>query len=161
MKLLQNSKNCIRIQLSREDMELFSIRPEDFDSNSEKCREVIRTLCETIEGKTGFSLADDKLYIQLYPKTDGSCEIFFIRIEEENEMDFFLFRSFDHFYSALSYLDRRKDFCICYHTDENDLFLVKIPSEKVIPQFWEYGEKLKDAPSRGLIHSKFSRISSF
>ena len=161
MKLLQNSKNCIRIQLSREDMELFCVRPEDFDSKNEKCQGVIRRLCKTIEEKAGFSPADDKLYIQLYPKTDGSCEFFFIRIEEENEMDFFLFRSFDHFYSALSYLDRKNTACICYRAEQNNLFLIKIPSENTIPQFWEYGEKLKDAPSRGLINSKFSRISSF
>lgn len=161
MKLLQNSKYCVRVQLTREDMDRFCVTPEDFDSDSDKTREVILKLCEIIGKNSDFPLSYDKIYIQLYPKSDGSCELFFIRVDSEEEGDFFLFRSFDHFYSALAYLEEGKKDCICYRMEHFDRFLVKIPSEKVVPQFWEYGEKLKDTPSREFLNSKCLRIASF
>ncbi len=161
MKLLQNGKNCLRIQLTSEDMAHFKIRNEDFDFDTEKTRSVILALCEYAKAETDFSITNDKIYIQLYPKADGGCELFFIRLEEEDGGEYFLFHSFDHLYTACGNLKSQASDCVFYRIGQRDDFLLRIPSEKALPCLWEYGEKLKDAPSRGYLRAKCTRIHPF
>ena len=103
MKLYRLGENEIRIHLTGEDLEAYSITLDDFDYDSTKGRRVIWELFDRAREETGFDAAKEKVYIQLYPKESGGCELFVTKLEkEDDERVCFLFSGSDNFLSALS-----------------------------------------------------------
>jgi len=159
MKLYRLGNNEIRIHLTPEDLEALSIALEDFDYDSTKGRRVIWELFDRAKEETGFDAAKEKVYIQLYPKKNGGCELFVTKIEDEEEIrDCFSFESFEEFYTAIAKFSELPESMECYRFLKSDTFLVLIPSCAVPPYLAEYGEKLKDVPSRAFLKSRCKKI---
>lgn len=158
MRLYREGKNEIRIHLTSEDLEAYSITLEDFDYDSTKGRKIIWELFDKAREETGFDASKEKVYIQLYPKAKGGCELFVTKIEKEEDIeDFFVFSGFDNFYNALSFLVSPSDAKL-YRAKNTDLFYICLPSHKVPPYFYEFGEKTS-APSPLYLKSQCKRLT--
>ena len=140
-------ENEIRIHLSEEDLDSFSITPDEFDYDSTKCRKIIWELFDRAKEETGFDAAKEKVYIQLYPKNDGSVELFVTKLEKEKEaLDFYSFSDSNSFLSALSLVDLSSDEIHFYRRKETERFFLLAPNHLLPPNLCEYGEK-KEMPS--------------
>ena len=157
MKLNRPGENAVRISLTAEDLRSFCVSLDDFDYENTKGKKVIHRLLEQAKKETGISINQEKIYIQLYPKKDGGCELFVIKLEEAEEMEGFSFDSFDHFYTALSPLFSSPD-CRFYRLLQQEKYLALIPSVAVLPTLWEYGEKMSSLPSANYLKCRCKKI---
>lgn len=158
MKLYRQGTNDLRIHLTKEDLEAFSITVEDFDYDSTRGKRVIWALFDKAREETGFDAAGEKVYIQLYPMEKGGCELFVTKIEKEEERkECFLFSTFDSFYTALTLSSSSPKDMTVFRTRDRERFYTLIPSEKVPAVFYEFGEKVK-APSTVFLHSRCRRV---
>ena len=158
MRLYREGKNEIRIHLTSEDLEAYSVTLEDFDYDSTKGKKIIWELFDKAREETGFDASKEKVYIQLYPKAKGGCELFVTKIEKEEDTDdFFVFSGFDNFYNALSFLTSFSDITL-YRSNKKEDFYISLPSHKVPAYFYEFGEKTS-APSPLYLKSQCKRLT--
>jgi len=157
--MTRTGRNTLRVSLTPEDLEAFAVELNDFDETNEKGRKAVLKLCDLARTQTDFSFSQEKVYVQMYPKNNGGCELFFIRLEQE-ESKFFLFSSFDSFYSAWSSHPDSAEECAFYKFKHNDRFLVQIPSLAIPPSFLEFGKPLKKSPSPLYVKTQCKRIGS-
>lgn len=155
MKLVRHEKNSLRISLSPKDLDLLEVRPEEFDYDLPKGRKIIRELFEKAKQEVDFDVGHDKVYIQLYPKQDGGCELFIIKLEEEAEC--FCFSSFDAFCNARKLFSQDQNFT-CYRIKSQDLFLIITPALQIPPAIFEYGQKLKRMPTSLFFRAHCNKI---
>ena len=80
MKLYRLGENEIRIHLTGEDLEAYSITLDDFDYDSTKGRRVIWELFDRAREETGFDAASDRIFIQVYPGRHGGCELYITKL---------------------------------------------------------------------------------
>lgn len=156
MKLVRSGNNALRISLTPEDLKQFQVDLNDFDYDLPKGKKIIWQLFDKAREETGFDAQEERVYIQLYPKCDGGCELFVIKLEEE-ERDCFLFHSFDAFYPAWKAFENQ-DEITCYRLANEDRFLILSPTLQTPPTITEYGERLKRAPSRTYLRSHCRKI---
>ena len=159
MKLKREGKNEIRIQLSREDLEAFSITLEDFDYDSSKGKKVIWELFDKAREETGFETEGEKVYIQLYPKAKGGCELFVTKIEPEDSKECFSFSDFDSFFQALSFLYENNEKISFFRWKNGETFYIILPSHKVPAPFYEFGEKIH-LPSPAFLKSRCVKMEN-
>ncbi|MBR4288865.1 MAG: adaptor protein MecA [Clostridia bacterium] len=159
MKLYRLGKNEIRIHLTEEDLDAFEITPKEFDYDSTKGKRVIWELFDRAKEETGFDAAKEKVYIQLYPKNDGSVELFVTKIEkEEEDRDFYVFTDADAFLSALSLFDKVEEDTAFYRLKRKDCFFALIPTHRTPPDICEFGEKIAP-PSKTFLRSQCQKLS--
>lgn len=159
MKLYREGKNELRIHLTKEDLEHFSITLDDFDYDNTRGRKVIWELFDKAREETGFDASKEKVYIQLYPMEKGGCELFVTGIEtEEKSKDCFLFSRFEDLFSAMQLFPSLPQKSALYRMKEKEGFLFLIPSEEVPPALLEFGEKVK-APSLLFLKSRCQKIN--
>jgi hypothetical protein len=157
LKLNRPGENAVRISLTPEDLRSFCISLDDFDYDNTKGKRVIHKLLEQAKKETGISINKEKIYIQLYPKQDGGCELFVIKLEEDEGIEGFSFDSFDHFYAALAPLFSSPD-CRFYRLLHKEQYLALIPSVEVLPTLLEYGEKMASIPSSNYLRCRCKKI---
>lgn len=159
MKLYRLGENEIRIHLTEEDLDAFEITTKEFDYDSTKGRRVIWELFDRAKEETGFDAAKEKVYIQLYPKNDGSIELFVTKLEkEEEDRDFFSFSDSDAFLSALSLFDKVEEDTVFYRLKEKDRYFALIPPHRIPPDMSEFGEKIS-LPSKTFLRSRCQKLS--
>ena len=158
MKLFREGNNEVRIHLTKEDLQEFSITPEEIDYDSKKGRRIFRELFEKVKKETGFNAEGEKLYIQLYPIEKGGCELFFTKLTSENSTDCFSFSSFDAIYDALETLTDPPQDMQVFQNQKNDLFYTLLPSECVPNVFYEFGEKIQ-LPSHLFLKTRCRKVS--
>ncbi len=159
MKLYREGKNEIRIHLTSEDLENFEITLDDFDYDSKNGKRVIWELFDKAREETGFDAKGEKVYIQLYPKAKGGCELFVTKIEPEEEMECFSFAGFDPFYEALSFLETPTEDMTLYRLKNSSFYYVTLPCYKVPPAFYEFGEKIS-CPSPLYLKARCKKIEN-
>lgn len=155
MKLYRLGENEIRIHLTPEDLCRFAVTLEDFDYDSTKGKRVIWELFDRAREETGFDAAKEKVYIQLYPKKNGGCEIFVTKLNSESEeRDCYRFDDFDSFYEALGLLKEIAKETDLFRENDADRYYVLLPPHLTPARFSEFGEKLKEAPGSVFLKSR-------
>ncbi|MBR2615460.1 MAG: adaptor protein MecA [Clostridia bacterium] len=157
MKLTQNGENTLRISLSAEDLEAYRLSPEELDYDKPSGRRIIRELFKAAKEHCGFDCTAERVYIQLYPKKDGGCELFVIRLEENAKKECYLIPSLEA-YLAVRSLFRGEDAPIFYRVRQKERFFVLAPSERIPPRLGEFAEKQKRTPSRTFLKSRCVRV---
>ncbi len=157
MKLYRKGNNEIRIRLTQEDLEKFSITLEDFDYDSTKGKRIIWELFDRAKEETGFDAAGEKVYIQLYPMDKGGCELFVTKLEAEDKKDCFLFTSFENIHAALKNLSSFPRDILIFQVREKEHFYTLIPTVSVPNLFYEFGEKVS-VPSSAYLRSRCRRV---
>ena len=159
MKLYREGKNELRIHLTKEDLEEFSITLDDFDYDNTRGRKVIWELFDKAREETGFDASKEKVYIQLYPMEKGGCELFVTGIEpEEKTKDCFFFSQFENLFSALNLFRSFPESGSLYRSKEKEVFYFLLPSETVPPALLEFGEKI-EAPSALFLKSRCRKMN--
>ena len=157
MKLSRSGENTLRVSLSGEELEGYDLTEKEFDYEHPEGKRVIREIFDKAKREMGFDVESKKVYVQLYPKKDGGCEIFVIRMEEEKR-ECYLFGNLEAFLKARA-LFEKKERILCYRRKKEERFLIFAPSVLVPPRLSEYGEKMKPVPSDALLSSRYIRIS--
>lgn len=85
MELLLISENKIKISLTKEDLDGYSITSEDIDYDNTETRRVFWTLLDEAKRVTGFDAAKSRIFIQIYPGKDGGCELYVSKINKSTE----------------------------------------------------------------------------
>lgn len=81
MELLLISENKIKISLTKADLDGYGISFGDIDYGNTETRRVFWTLFDEVKRKTGFDAAKSRLFVQVYPDTDGGCELYASRLQ--------------------------------------------------------------------------------
>lgn len=158
MKLYRLGENEIRIHLTEEDLDAFAITPKEFDYDSTKGRRVIWELFDRAKEETGFDAAKEKVYIQLYPKNDGSVELFVTKLEkDEEDRDFFAFSDEDSFLMGLSLFENKTEDTVFYHLKGSKRYFVLLPNYRIPPELGEFAEKI-DLPSEAFLKARCERL---
>ena len=76
MELIKVNSQKLKIILTPDDMRELDITNESLDYGTPQTRRVFKYLLEKARDETGFNVNDDSLYIQIFPSTDGGCEMF-------------------------------------------------------------------------------------
>ena len=144
LKLEKKSENEIRIHLSALDMDALEITIDDFDYNTTRTRKVIWDLFDRARLETGFDAAASRIYIQLYPKSDGSCDLLVTKLEEEkNAESLFLIPDFDSLFALLPRLAGIRDQILCYRDKKSHSFYLLLPASAETSFASEYGERIE------------------
>lgn len=80
MEVLKISSTKIKIMLTADDVDKFSLSAGDVDYNDPKTRTKVWKILDIVKKEYGFSSEGDKLLIQFYPSKDGSAELFVTRL---------------------------------------------------------------------------------
>ena len=80
MELLLISENKIRISLTKEDLDGYSITCDKIDYDNTETRRVFWCLFDDVKQKTGFDAAESRIFIQIYPDKNGGCELYVSKI---------------------------------------------------------------------------------
>ncbi len=157
MKLVRSGFNTLRISLTPEDLKDLKVRLDDFDYDRPGGKKAIGALFEKAKSETGFDVEEEKVYIQLYPKNDGGCELFVIKLQEDDEKEFILFSNFEAFFAAQK-LFSEKDGVRCYRFLNGEQYLIEAPLILLPHGIWEFGEKIKHAPSPLFLKTRCKEI---
>lgn len=127
MKLTQLSENELKIILSKEDLSELDLTIRTIDYNTTKTRKAIWDIFDRARAQTGFDAAKNKIYVKLYPLSDGGCEMYVSKVFGKSDVSFcrtsvnrrsmryvggnyaYYFEDFDGLYSACKSLRSRSD----------------------------------------------------
>lgn len=87
MELLLISENKIKISLTKEDLDGYSITADGIDYDNTETRRVFWTLLDEAKRQTGFDAAKNRIFIQIYPGKDGGCELYVSKIKHSERED--------------------------------------------------------------------------
>lgn len=76
MELIVISESKLKIMLTADDMENYSISNEDLSYERKDTRRVFGRILNEAREKTGFDSDSSNLFIQVYPSKNGGCEIY-------------------------------------------------------------------------------------
>jgi len=70
----------LKVDLSAQDLVRLGVDYEDLDYKDERTRNVLVELMANGREQVGFSPRNSKLYIEIYPRQDGGCVIYYTRL---------------------------------------------------------------------------------
>ena len=70
----------LKVDLTAKDLEQLNIDYEDLDYKDERTRNVLVDLIVKGRAQAGFSPRNSKLYIEIYPREDGGCVIYYTKL---------------------------------------------------------------------------------
>lgn len=85
MELLLISDSRLKVILSREDMEKYSLSAEMMDYDNTETRRAFWSILDEAKHRTGFDAAADRVFVQVYPSRCGGCEMFVTKLGEKSE----------------------------------------------------------------------------
>ncbi len=158
MKLYRLGQNEIRICLTQEDLGRYCVTAEDFDYDSSKGRRVFRELFDLAKEETGFDAAKEKVYIQLYPKKNGGCEIFVTKLEKECDATLcYLIEGADTVF-AVSKLFCRENEARLFRCRDGKRFFLITSACTAPPALSEFAQRLSRLPSEAYLKSRCKEI---
>ncbi len=140
MKLYRLGEGGLRIRLSREDLDAYSMSVDDLDYETKRGKYVLREIFDRAKEETGFDVSREKIYVQLYPTSSGGCELYVTKLEDETPKDCFLFQNFDLFFAAEKHV---KDPHRAYRAKKSDHFYLLLPRKSTPAVLYEFGERVK------------------
>jgi hypothetical protein len=132
----------IRICLTKEDLCQYAVTAEDLDYENRKGKQVIRTLFHLAKEETGFDAEQEKVYIQLYPKKNGDCEIFVTKLEQEEDSHCFFISDDDALLSLLSLLSRSRISPQLFRRSDRSCYYLFLSENQIPPFMEEYGKRI-------------------
>lgn len=85
MDLIKISDSKLKIMLTSVDMTHYDLHNDSVSFADVHVRRVLRRLLSDAREKTGFDGDMARLYVQMYPCTDGGCELFISKLEEDGD----------------------------------------------------------------------------
>ena len=82
MELLLISDSRLKVTLSQEDMEKYSLSAEMMDYDNTETRRAFWSILDEAKHRTGFDAAADRVFVQVYPSRCGGCEMFVTKLGE-------------------------------------------------------------------------------
>ncbi len=82
MELILISESKLKIMLTADDMEDYSISCECMSYGSKDTRKIFGKILEEAKEKTGFDSNTGQLYIEVYPCRNGGCEVYVSTFED-------------------------------------------------------------------------------
>lgn len=76
MEIVRISEEKLKLTLGKEDLEKYSLKPEELDYDKTETRRVIWQILDDAKKRTGFDAAADRALIEAYPGRRGGCEIY-------------------------------------------------------------------------------------
>ncbi len=73
--------------LTKNDLLRYELDCETMDSEDPATRRSLRELLADVKTSSGFDVADDKLFIQLYPSRDGGAEIYITKLSAKRQSE--------------------------------------------------------------------------
>ncbi|MBE6631128.1 MAG: adaptor protein MecA [Ruminococcaceae bacterium] len=80
MELRLLNSNKLKVMLSEKDLSDYSLSCETIDYANTETRKAFWSIFDEAKHQTGFDAAKEKVYIQVYPKTDGGCEMYVTKL---------------------------------------------------------------------------------
>ena len=80
MKMLLITEDELKVALTKGDLEGFGIKIEDIDYDNTETRRVFWSILDDAKRQTGFDAALSRIFIQIYPCSDGGCDMYVSRI---------------------------------------------------------------------------------
>ncbi len=103
MEFIYVSNKKIKIILSKEEMEAYSIKPNDFDYEKTSSKHALWSLMDQVEKETGFKTDKSKLLVHLFSSKDGGCELFVSKIQNDLLPSYFRPSNKSEFYASEIY----------------------------------------------------------
>ncbi|MBE6687824.1 MAG: adaptor protein MecA [Ruminococcaceae bacterium] len=166
MKLQQLNENEIKITLSKEDLSELDLTLRTIDYNTTKTRKAIWEIFDRAKDQTGFDAAKNKIYIKLYPLSDGGCEMYVSKLTGKNDISFdrlpaysasrrdlrasgtdaaFRFNDFSELYDACVSIKPHTDTAL--YEDKNGCFILLLKKATVssahLHRWEEFGNRIK------------------
>lgn len=176
MEIVRISEEKLKLTLCKEDLDKYSLKPEELDYDKTETRRVIWQILDDAKKRTGFDAAADKALIEAYPGRRGGCEIYVTLLSEKKKKkgvrgrySVFRFQRVETLFSlcrALSRLGRRYESEL-YRLREGLFLLVKEPLEDSIRKEQtlsplsfaeEYGTRCKQAGLTAYIREHGERL---
>ncbi len=176
MEIVRISEEKLKLTLCKEDLDKYSLKPEELDYDKTETRRVIWQILDDAKKRTGFDAAADRALIEAYPGRRGGCEIYVTLLSEKKKKrgirgrySVFRFQSVESLFSlcrALSRLGRRYESEL-YRLREGLFLLVKEPLEDSIRKEQtlsplsfaeEYGTRCKQAGLPAYIREHGERL---
>lgn len=80
MEITLLNETELRVTLTAEDLEHYSIDCAHMDYGTTETRRAFWSILDEARRKTGFDAARDKICIRVYPSTDGGCDMYVTRL---------------------------------------------------------------------------------
>ena len=147
MKLLQINEIELKIVLSKEALSELHLTFSTIDYNTTQTRKAIWEIFDRARVQTGFDAAKAKVYIKLYPLSDGGCEMLVSKLGNESDTSFamqashfskkrsvfkyngvdkaFRFDSFDDLYCACRAIGHHSQSALYLDNNEKYILLLK------------------------------------
>ena len=82
MELIMISQSRLKIMLSADDMQKYSLGTE-IDYSDSVTRKAFRSILKEAKERTGFNAETEKIFVQFYPSKKGGCELYITKINDE------------------------------------------------------------------------------
>lgn len=87
MELILISRSKLKIMLTADDMENYSISADSLTYEKRDTRRAFERILDEAREKTGFDSTSGRLFIQVYPSKNGGCEVYVISNEEDKKCE--------------------------------------------------------------------------
>lgn len=85
MEITLLNETELKVTLTAEDMERYSIDCAHMDYGTTETRRAFWSILDEARRETGFDAARDKICIRVYPSTDGGCDMYVTRLTDGEE----------------------------------------------------------------------------
>ncbi len=87
MNIILITDDRLKVTLTEQDLNGYGIRIEDIDYGNTETKRVFWTILDKAKNETGFDAAQSRIFIQIYPDTQGGCEMYVSRIGEKKNAE--------------------------------------------------------------------------
>lgn len=77
----------IKVSLSCEDLEKYSLTVDDMDYETTKMRRALWTILDEVRCSTGFDGAKEKIKVRVYPTEKGGCDMYISKAHEKSSVE--------------------------------------------------------------------------
>lgn len=165
MELILISESKLKVMLTADDMEAYSLTCDNIDYDNTETRKAFWNILDEAKHRTGFDAAKEKVFIQIFPSKGGGCEMYVTKLEglsttdritchvKRDELicftDIYAFLCLDDLLNVCAQLDKLgfKGESSAYAGDDGKFYLVISDTRTLgssmptYPFIAEYGEK--------------------
>lgn len=80
MELILINSNKLKIMLTEADMIQYELDCNTINYDNTETRRAFWSILDEAKHRTGFDVASDRIFIQLYPSKEGGCEIYVTKV---------------------------------------------------------------------------------
>ena len=172
MKLTQLSENELKIILSKEDLSELDLTLRTIDYNTTQTRKAIWEIFDRARAQTGFDAAKNRIYVKLYPLSDGGCEMYVSKILGQSDVAFrrmgvsrreykyagsdyaFYFADFDSLYSGCRSLYPCGDSALFAVPSGGYILMLKRLKRAELYRWSEFGERISNRHTAAYLNER-------